>query len=116
MNDEQLNNWFNDIFESIATLAHRVNSIEQTMNWQRELAMKEISKMSQEAEHARSLPTKDINDLSPETRAMVEEGLEQARRGEFVEGPDLDDCAKRIEAMDKDDKRELPVKGEFIGE
>jgi hypothetical protein len=133
MNDEQLNNWFNDIFESIATLSDRVSTIEQTMNWQRELAMREISRMGQEQEyeealnpnkyendewilkaereHARSLVVKELDDLSPETRASVEEGLEQARRGEFVRGPDLDECAKLIEAMDMYDiEREI----EFI--
>lgn len=133
MNDEQLNNWFNDIFESIATLSDRVSTIEQTMNWQRELAMREISRMGQEQEyeealnpnkyendewilkaereHARSLVVKELDDLSPVTRAMLEESLEELRQGNFVEGPDLDECDKLVEAMDMYDiEREI----EFI--
>ena len=49
--------------------------------------------------------------LSPETRAIVEEGIEQARRGEFVEGPDLGKCGKLIDKMDR---RDLERKIELI--
>jgi len=48
MDDENIQKWFNDCFEAISTLADRVNAIEQNMDWQREIAMREISKLSQE--------------------------------------------------------------------
>lgn len=48
MDDENIQKWFNDCFEAISTLADRVNAIEQNMDWQREIAMREIAKLSQE--------------------------------------------------------------------
>jgi hypothetical protein len=45
--------------------------------------------------------------LSPESRAMVERGLEQARRGEFAEAPPLFDvpASPRSAIWDDDDRR-----------
>ena len=37
-----------ELFEAVASLTLRVNHLEQIADWQRELALQEISKMSQE--------------------------------------------------------------------
>ena len=46
--DMQKDILIDELFESVAQLTLRVNTIEQNMGWQREIAMKEISKLSQE--------------------------------------------------------------------
>jgi len=46
--DMQKDKLIDELFESVAQLTLRVNAIEQNMDWQREIAMREISKLSQE--------------------------------------------------------------------
>ena len=139
--DMQKDKLIEELFGEVSSLTLRVNHLEQIADWQRELALKEISKMSQEQGYQGEQGYGDIenplisNDkvmdgakslleeierhkensstyaespdlateppLSQETRSVVEEGMEQARRGEFVDGPDLDRYAKLIEEINK---------------
>ena len=66
-----------ELFEAVASLTLRVNHLEQIADWQRELALQEISKMSQEQGYDDTENSLTDNDKVMESAKLLVEEIEQ---------------------------------------
>ena len=108
-----------ELFEAVASLTLRVNHLEQIADWQRELALQEISKMSQEQGYDDTENSLIDNDKVMESAKLLVEEIERHKETISVRGEERDvtefidggvgDCTKKCDMCGKMNDRDTAV-------
>ena len=108
-----------ELFEAVASLTLRVNHLEQIADWQRELALQEISKMSQEQGYDDTENSLIYNDKVMESAKLLVEEIERHKETISVRGEERDvtefidggvgDCTKKCDKCNKLNDRDTVI-------
>ena len=108
-----------ELFEAVASLTLRLDEIEGYIDWQRELALKEISKMSQEQGYDDTENSLIYNDKVMESAKLLVEEIERHKETISVRGEERDvaefldkgvgDCTKKCDMCGKMNDRDTAV-------